>query len=202
MIDTDHGRKIVSHARQIIERAVTNNQTVDPEARIDDAAPGNYGTFVTLKQADELRGCKGFPEPVAELRPLVEAAAVDAALHDPRFPPLSTAELETTTLSTTILSAPTPVETAPLDRPQAIEVGTHGVIAAENGRRGLLLPQVATEHDWDAETFLAETCRKAGLSHDAWRQPATDIQRFEGTVFAETAPGGPIEHEPLAATDS
>ncbi|MFP4217280.1 MAG: AMMECR1 domain-containing protein [Salinarchaeum sp.] len=81
---------------------------------MNDAAAGNYGAFVTLKQANKLRGCKGFPEPVAELRLLVEAAAVDAALHDHRFPPLSTAELETTTLSTTILSAPTPVDPAPL----------------------------------------------------------------------------------------
>ncbi len=201
MIDTDRGRTLVSHARSTIERAVRSDGVGNPTTHLDSASTGTHGTFVTLTRREQLRGCKGYPEPVAPLRRLVETAAVDAAVRDPRFSPLEPAELDVTKVSTTVLSSPTALETAASDRPAAIEVGTHGVVAIKADRRGLLLPQVAVDRDWDAETFLSATCRKAGLRPDAWRDPATEIRRFEGTVFAEVAPGGPIEREPEATPD-
>jgi uncharacterized protein (TIGR00296 family) len=73
-------------------------------------------------------------------------------------------------------------------RPESVEVGRHGLIISQEGKRGLLLPQVATEHELTRERFLEETCRKAGLPSDAWKDAATRIEGFECEVFAEPIP--------------
>ncbi len=195
MIDTDRGIALMTHARETIAEAVTADATPDPS--LETSPDGSYGIFVTLKQQGSLRGCKGFSQPVAPLRSLTETAAVDAAVNDPRFPSLVPSELDTTTVSTTVLSPPTTIETSPKDRPEAITVGTHGLIIARGQHHGLLLPQVATERNWDAETFLTATCRKAGLPEDAWQDSKTDCQRFTAAVFAEDSPNGPLVRRSL-----
>jgi MEMO1 family protein len=147
------------------------------------AAPA--GVFVTLhnrgekaKRAGRLRGCIGV---MVAREPLVDAlihAAVSAA-HDPRFPPLAADELPGIGLEVSVLSPMHEVAS-----PQAIVLGTHGVVLSKGGRRAVFLPQVATETGWDLPTFLSQLAVKAGLGPDAWRSGAT-FEVFTAQVFGE-----------------
>lgn len=137
------------------------------------------GVFVTLRRAEELRGCIGDPAggPLAET---VMLCAVAAASSDPRFDAVTLAELPSIEIEISVLG---PIEA--IDDPLSIEIGRDGLIVERGRRRGLLLPQVALEWGWDREAFLAHTCLKAGLQADAWRQDA-QVFRFEAEVFGES----------------
>jgi len=137
------------------------------------------GAFVTLHNHGELRGCIGHVEPNQPLGIVVPRCAIAAGTTDPRFPPITPTELEQLDIEISLLG---PLE--PIAGPEEIEIGRHGLVVENGWQRGLLLPQVATEWCWDAETFLAQTCHKAGLSRDAWKQGAR-IWRFEAEVFGE-----------------
>ncbi len=137
------------------------------------------GAFVTLHVGHELRGCIGFPGSDRPLDEVIGRCAIAAATEDPRFPPLAAEELPGLEVEISVL---TPIR--PVADLSEIEVGRDGLVAQEGFRRGLLLPQVATEHHWDRETFLSHTCLKAGLRPDAWRTGAK-ISRFQAEVFAE-----------------
>jgi AmmeMemoRadiSam system protein A len=138
------------------------------------------GAFVTLKVKEALRGCIGH---IAASQPLLETVkdvAVSSAFDDPRFPPLSPEEWPQVRIEISVLS---PFES--ITDPQRITVGVHGIMVRNGHRSGLLLPQVATEQGWDRETFLAHSCRKAGLPADAWRLPETRIEIFSATLIHE-----------------
>jgi uncharacterized protein len=157
------------------------------------------GVFVTLteQRGGALRGCIGFPVPVYPLRAAVPRAAVAAALEDPRFPSMGLREMDRTLIEVSVLTVPQPLEVSdPTDRPKAVRVGRDGLIVDGDGASGLLLPQVATEQGWDATTFLAETCRKAGLRGDAWKSSRTRFRRFEAEIFDESSPGGAVVARP------
>ena len=139
------------------------------------------GAFVTLKIGEDLRGCIGSIEATEPLGETIVHCAISAAFRDPRFPPLTAEEYPLIRLEISVLSALRP------SQPQDVIPGTHGVIITRGYNRGLLLPQVATENDWDAETFLSYTCRKAGLPPDAWKHPDTLIETFTAFVFGEKA---------------
>ena len=139
------------------------------------------GAFVTLRKGKNLRGCIGVTEGIKPLYITVGECAVWAALHDRRFPPVMKSEVKGLRLEISVLSPL--MEIAPQD----IEVGRHGLIISRGDMRGLLLPQVPVEWNWDRERFLNETCRKAGLPPDAWRQGAR-IQAFTAQVFEEAHP--------------
>ncbi|MBZ5495314.1 MAG: AmmeMemoRadiSam system protein A [Acidobacteriia bacterium] len=138
------------------------------------------GAFVSLHRGAELRGCIGLLSSEGELYRTVQRCALSAALEDSRFKPVTRHEVADLKIEISVLS--------PFERitdVHVIEVGRHGLIVSLGGLRGLLLPQVATKYDWDRETFLAQTCRKAGLPSNAWRQPNAAIQIFEAQVFSE-----------------
>jgi AmmeMemoRadiSam system protein B/AmmeMemoRadiSam system protein A len=137
------------------------------------------GAFVTLRKAGELRGCIGYPEPLAPLGRTVIQAAILAASEDPRFPPVTAAELEAVRIEVSVLTPPREIP-----NPRAVKVGTHGLIVERDGRKGLLLPQVPVENGWDRETFLEQASLKAGLPRDAWKRGAR-ISVFEAIVFHE-----------------
>jgi AmmeMemoRadiSam system protein A len=137
------------------------------------------GAFVTLHSAGTLRGCIGMPNSVAPLFETVQQCAISAATMDPRFPPVTLAELSEIQIEISVLSPMVPV--ADLND---IEVGVHGLLVQDEGHRGLLLPQVATEHHWDRETFIRQVFRKAGLPHEPLGEGA-ELQRFTAQVFAE-----------------
>jgi AmmeMemoRadiSam system protein A len=136
------------------------------------------GAFVTLRKGKNLRGCIGVTEANKPLYITVRECAVWAALHDTRFPPVEKREVSGLSMEISVLSPLSDVA------PEAIEVGRHGLIVSHGARRGLLLPQVAVQWNWNREQFLVETCRKAGLPPDAWRHGAR-IQAFTAQVFEE-----------------
>jgi len=136
------------------------------------------GAFITLYWRGDLRGCVGYVEPVASLYQTVIETARAAAFEDTRFWPVTRQELAELQVSLSILSKPKPIF------PDQVEIGCHGLVISQAGHRGLLLPQVPVEHNWDRIEFLQQTCRKAGLPLDAWQQGAV-IEAFTAEVFAD-----------------
>ncbi|MGA7377642.1 MAG: AmmeMemoRadiSam system protein A [Candidatus Sulfotelmatobacter sp.] len=136
------------------------------------------GTFASLYLSGELRGCVGYVVPTSPLYRTVAEAAFAAAFEDNRFPPVTRDEASHLEIELSILS---PLESI---HANAIEIGRHGLLISQHGRRGLLLPQVAVEHQWDRNTFLEHTCRKAHLPPDAWQKGAT-IQAFSAEIFGD-----------------
>lgn len=138
------------------------------------------GAFVTLTMFDELRGCIGYIISETCLPEIVAEAAKQAAFADPRFPPLNEGELPQVVIEISILSEPFPMQSY-----DEIELGIHGLIIEEAGRRGLLLPQVPVEHNMNKEQFLDAICKKAGLPPLLWRTKKVNMQLFTATVFNE-----------------
>ncbi len=135
------------------------------------------GVFVTLEVHEKLRGCIGVIEPREPLRESIVHCAQSAALHDPRFSSLRAEELPDLVIEISVLSELFPIAL------QQIQIGRHGLLVATENHRGLLLPQVATEHKLSREEFLEETCHKAGLPREAWRAPQTQIYAFTCEIF-------------------
>jgi uncharacterized protein len=143
--------------------------------------PDASGVFVTIKRQGELRGCLGTLQCRRGLAGEVARCAADSASEDPRFPPVSTDEIPELSVEISVLG---PLEAIDPRNPSAFVIGTHGLVAEQDFRRGLLLPQVATEWGWNAEQFLRQTCVKAGLRPDAWQHGAK-ICRFGAEVFGD-----------------
>jgi uncharacterized protein len=136
------------------------------------------GVFTTLYLNGHLRGCVGYPHPLLPLYRAVIETARAAAFDDPRFVPLRAEEASEIKISLSVLSQVKQI------LPEEIEVGRHGLVITDGPFRGLLLPQVAVEHGWDGFTFLEQTCRKAGLKVNAWREGAR-LEAFTAEVFAD-----------------
>lgn len=176
MIPVPHRRRLLELARDAVAARVRREPPPPAPEELNVAASG---VFVTIYCRDELRGCLGTldsREPVAEA---VVRLGGDVAHRDHRFEPLRLEELHVVTIDVSVLTEPTPVSD-----PAEIVVGRDGLIVEHGRSRGLLLPQVAPEHGFDRDTFLAHTCLKAGLPPDAWREGAL-IYRFEAEVFSE-----------------
>ncbi len=155
-----------------------------PPVPADELDPGLLqpaGAFVTLHRGDRLRGCIGTFEADLPLAETVRDMAVAAATRDPRFPAVSERELQVLHLEISVLS-PRYLVQDPLGE---IRVGEHGIYITKGWHRGVLLPQVATDNDWDVDTFLQHTCLKAGLGTDAWQHPDARVQAFTAQVFGE-----------------
>jgi uncharacterized protein len=136
------------------------------------------GAFTTLHLGEKLRGCIGYVSPTDSLYKVVADTARAAAFDDPRFEPVTLSEVPHLKVEISVLSPLQPI------RPEEVVVGRHGLVVFQGNHRGLLLPQVAPEWNWDRETFLAQTCLKAGLPPDAWQHGA-ELQGFTAEVFRE-----------------
>ena len=141
------------------------------------------GAFTTVYSNGQLRGCVGYPTAVLPLYQTVIETARSAAFDDPRFAPVTLSEERDLAISISVLS---PVFRI---RPEEVIIGRHGLIASHRGHRGLLLPQVPVENGWDHVIFLEQTCRKAGLPLDAWKEGAT-IEAFTAEVFGDAGVQG------------
>jgi uncharacterized protein len=137
------------------------------------------GAFTSLHLHSELRGCVGYVQPTCAVYRAVAETARAAAFDDNRFPPVTEEEAPQLEIELSILSPAAPVSA------EKIEIGRHGLLITWHGRRGLLLPQVPVERGWDRITFLEQTCRKAGLSADAWKKGAT-IEAFTAEIFGDS----------------
>jgi AmmeMemoRadiSam system protein A len=136
------------------------------------------GAFTSLYLNAELRGCVGYILPVSSVYRAVIDTARAAAFEDTRFYPVTIEEAPQLKVELSILSPPRPISA------EEVEVGRHGLLISMVGLRGLLLPQVPAERNWDRITFLQQTCRKAGLPPDAWQKGAV-IEAFTAEVFGE-----------------
>jgi len=192
----EEGEKLVKLARKTISYFLATGSIYREKAPGKEFL-GKRGVFVTLNKypEKELRGCIGLPYPVKGLWGAISEAAINAAFRDPRFAALSSKELEKITIEVSVLTEPEEVERAEL--PEAVQIGEHGLIIERQNQSGLLLPQVATEYNWNAETFLEQACQKAGLYRDAWKLDDTTIRVFSAQVFREEEPEGKITEEKL-----
>jgi AmmeMemoRadiSam system protein A len=170
---------LVELARRAVRCAACGEHADEP-GDAPDGLDEPAAAFVTVRVAGALRGCIGSFDRGTSLWQTVHEMATAAATRDPRFDPVSAGDLRALGVEISVLSLPWRV-TGPAD----IEIGRHGLEVRRGRARGLLLPQVATDHGLDKETFLAETCRKAGLAVDAWRHPDTEIHVFEADVFGD-----------------
>jgi AmmeMemoRadiSam system protein A len=176
MIAHPDRKRLLDLARDAIVARV-RRQTPPPPPR-DLVIPAS-GVFVTIHHRHELRGCLGTLDPHEPVAEAVLRLASDVAHRDYRFEPVEVHELDEIAIDVSVLTQPTRI-----GDPSEIVVGRDGLIVEHHGRKGLLLPQVAPEHGFDRDTFLAHTCLKAGLEPDAWRRGAV-VYRFEAEVFSE-----------------
>jgi hypothetical protein len=143
-----------------------------------DTLSTHCGAFVTLKKKGALRGCIGHIVGHYPLAETISRMAVAAASQDPRFPPVTLTEWPEIEIEISVLTPLTEISDI-----TAIEVGHHGIYLQKGDSSGLLLPQVATEYGWDRLTFLEQTCRKAGLEKNAWKEPGSRIYIFSAQFF-------------------
>ena len=168
---------LLNIAHQSIESVLKHQQLLFEPPPSDHLAKPR-GAFSTLYLHQQLRGCVGYFEAVKPLYITVAETACAAAFDDTRFLPVSLQEAADLKVSLSVLS---PLRVI---RPEEIQIGVHGLVVTQGIYRGLLLPKVAEEHGWDRVAFLQQTCRKAGLSFDAWRQGAL-VQAFSAEIFGD-----------------
>lgn len=173
---------MLSLAREALGHYLKTGRSPEPpEPSAESGSAG--GVFVSLRCRGALRGCIGVMDTGEPLEHDVVHCAISAGTQDPRFAAVTAADLAELTLEISILSTLLPVTEA-----EEIQVGRDGLQIEQEGRRGLLLPQVATEHGWDRPRFLQELCKKAGLPPDAWKAGAA-LHRFTAQVFQESPHG-------------
>lgn len=139
------------------------------------------GAFVSLHRGEELRGCIGQLDSDRELYRVVQHCVISAAVEDTRFMPVTQGEIKDLEIEISVLNPFRRISDI-----NEIEVGKHGLYIVQGHFRGLLLPQVATQFQWDRTTFLGQACRKSGLPESAWRDPRTMIHIFEAEVFSDS----------------
>jgi len=179
-ISDEEKKTLLKIARDSIESIFSRGKLKKLNYDKDHLFNSYKGAFVTLTINDLLRGCIGY---IISDKPLIETvqdAAKQAAISDPRFPPMGESELNKIAIEISILSEPFPMKSY-----DDIELGKHGLILEELGRRALLLPQVPIEHKMDKNQFLEAICQKAGLPSDFWKEKQLNIQLFTATVFSE-----------------
>ncbi len=179
MISKETGKELLTLARNSIESYFEGKELNNNEFK------EKHGVFVTLLSLDgDLRGCIGYAESWFSLSEAVTKAARQAAFNDPRFEPLR--KNEKFKLVVSVLTTPELIKVnSPLEYPKNIAIGKDGLIVSTNETHGLLLPGVAKEHNWNAEEFLSQTCLKAGLLEETWKQGTCKVLKFTSQVFKE-----------------
>jgi AmmeMemoRadiSam system protein A len=167
-------------ARRSLEEHFAGRGPFEPEPTTPTLGE-NRGAFVTLHEAKggDLRGCVGMMRSDESLARTVARMAVAAATEDGRFESVTPDELPEVQIEISALGPMSPI------RPDDVEVGRHGLLIGHRGRRGVLLPQVPLEHDWDRETFLDHLCLKAGLLPGEWKKEGVELLSFTAEVFEE-----------------
>ena len=187
--DSDGGF-LVKTARMAVTEFLSNGKRMKLESEREKKFSFNAGVFVTLNNADGLRGCIGFPIPDKKLSHGIIDAAIAAATEDPRFSPVKTNELNDIVFEVTVLTPPVEITvTDPMEYLEKIKVGRDGLIIRNSFSSGLLLPQVPVEYGWNVEEFLQHTCEKAGLEKNTWKNEKVKIEKFEGIVYKEETNG-------------
>ena len=174
--------KYIELAKQSIKDKFAGKET---KILLEKEIKEKRGVFVTLTKDNEIRGSIGFPYPTLPLGEAIIKAAKNAAFSDPKFPPLNEKELPEIRIELSILDLPKKIEVEPEKRTNEIKIGEHGLICDYQGFGSLLLPQFATEHNFDPEQFLRALCEKAGIPLDTWKQKDFKLWKFQTEVIKE-----------------
>lgn len=196
-VGLEDGLFLVKLARRAVEKYLRSGVVMGVPDDTPQKLRGLGASFVTLLKLKgrgerELRGCIGYVKPVESLALNVIHAAIAAATEDPRFMPLELEELDEVIFEVSVLSGMEELSRDPRRRPAEFVIGRDGLMVEYSFYSGLLLPEVPVEYCWDNETFLAETCFKAGLSPDCWLNEGVKVFRFRTRTFKEVEPGGDV----------
>jgi uncharacterized protein (TIGR00296 family) len=198
----EEGEFLVKLARKTVEEYLKTSKVTNVPKDTPVKLMQRCGVFVTINSLKhgrkELRGCIGYPYPTTMLAQAVIECAISSATRDPRFSPLSPNELDHIVFEVSILTPPKPLKVEnPMHLPSKIKVGKDGIIVERGFCKGLLLPQVPAEYNWDEEEFLCQCCIKAGLPPDNWLIKKTKIYKFHAIVFEEESPREKIKRKKL-----
>ncbi len=193
----EEGKLLVRLARKAVEEYLKTGKIMPTPTDISPKLEEQCGVFVTLNsirhEKKELRGCIGLPHPTLPLARAVIESAINSATQDPRFHPVSLDELSYIVFEVSVLTPPQLVRVeTPIDYPSKIKVGQDGLIVEGGYSKGLLLPQVPVEWNWNEEEFLCQCCIKAGLSPDCWLLKGTKIYKFSCVIAQEVSPDGQV----------
>jgi uncharacterized protein (TIGR00296 family) len=202
-LSLEEGKLLVQLARTAATTYLETGKTPAPPRDVPRKLLEKCGAFVTINTVHRgkktLRGCIGYPYPNHSLIQAVIENAVNAATQDPRFEPMSTAELNNVVFEVSVLTPPELIKAEkPEEYMKQIKVGEHGLIVEKGYSKGLLLPQVPVEWGWCEEEFLCQCCFKAGLPPDSWLTKDAKVYRFGGIVFEEDKPCGDVRRKSLA----
>ena len=202
-LSQEEGEFLVRLARRSVEAYLTKGERIKPPSDTPERLRRLGAAFVTITtyygpESRELRGCIGYIFPVKSLVETVIDVAIEAAVNDPRFPPMNSSEFGKVTFEVTVLGPLEPLPREPGKRPKSFTIGRHGLFAKKGILQGVLLPEVPVEYLWDEETFLAETCVKAGMPPSCWLDPEVEFYRFSGRDWREKEPHGPVEERDLS----
>ncbi len=175
----EDGNLLIKLARQSIKEEFSNKKPPVLNKLKNKKFAEKLGVFVTLTKDDKLRGCIGYPYPSLPLKNAVQNAAKQAAFSDPRFLHLNKSELKKIKIEISVLSLPQKC------KPADIEIGKHGIMCDYKGKTGLLLPQVATEHNLNQKQFLQALCNKSFLPLNSYKDKEFKLQNFECVIFKE-----------------
>ena len=198
----EEGSFLVRLARKAVSEYLRNRKITAVPKDVSPKLMERCGVFVTLSTLHQgkkrLRGCIGFPYPTTPLTRAVIESAINSATQDPRFSPVSLNELDEIVFEVSVLTPPQLVRVdKPTGYPSKIKVGQDGLIVERSYCKGLLLPQVPIEWNWEEEEFLCQCCMKAGLSPDCWLLEGTKIYKFQAIIFEEVSPKGDVEQKNL-----
>jgi len=197
-LSQDEGTLLVQLARRAVENCLKTRKNFTLPEGLSQKLLQPSGVFVTINtvrnKEKELRGCIGYPYPTTPLAEAVIDSAINAATRDTRFPPLKSQELDRVVFEVSVLTPPQKIEIRnPKEYPTKIKVGEDGLIIERGIYKGLLLPQVPVEWEWNEEEFLRQCCNKAGLPADYWLAQGTNVYKFQCVIAHETSPNGPAE---------
>lgn len=185
IITPEEGQLLLTIARENIVTYLKGGEYIPPN-NLPIIFHEKLGVFVTLSINSNLRGCIGYPEPYYSLIEGLLDVSISAAFEDPRFNPISLEEFEKIKLEISVLTKPQLIEINNYeDYLSLIEIGRDGLIIENGYHRGLLLPQVPVEQNWDTLTYLENLCYKAGLPHESWKEDNTKIYAFQAQIFEE-----------------
>jgi uncharacterized protein (TIGR00296 family) len=201
-LNQKEGEILIDLARKAVEEYLETQKTIKPPEPISEKLLQPCGVFVTINSTErgekQLRGCIGYPYPTAPLAQATIESAINAATQDPRFEPLSAKELDNVVFEVSVLTPPEIVEVEkPTEYPTRIRVGMDGLIVERGMYKGLLLPQVPVEWEWNEEEFLCQCCGKAGLPPDCWLIHGTKVYKFQAVIFEEEKPKGEVKSKTL-----
>jgi AmmeMemoRadiSam system protein A len=171
---------LLKAARDSIKSVLDESEVPPPDFQKYPSLKVRSGAFVTLTIKKNLRGCIGYIFAELSLFETICEAAVQAAFHDPRFLPVSGEEIDQLEIEISVLSLSKKIESY-----DEIEIGTHGLILNHLGRRGLLLPQVASENNFNRDRFLCAICEKAGFEPYLWQKQKLNIEVFTAEIFSD-----------------